>query len=197
MPSCIVVAFGIAARIALTAIRKLRQNGHKIGLLRPVTLFPFPEAPIQALAGGMRRFVTVELNSGQMVEDVRLAVNGKSEVLFYGRPGGAIITPEELYEKLLDDVAQFFQQFGLYSCQVALRNTARGVFVSAAAIGGSDFLYIYFIYRPETDFASVVIHFPDKYRNFNIFHSQGKGGKIFSVIRGRERCPQTSFLLHG
>jgi 2-oxoglutarate ferredoxin oxidoreductase subunit alpha len=97
----IVVAFGIAARIALAAVRKLRQEGHKIGLLRPITLFPFPEAPIQALVGGNRRFITVELNAGQMVEDVRLAVNGKSEVLFYGRPGGAIITPEELYEKLL------------------------------------------------------------------------------------------------
>ncbi|HKN19325.1 MAG TPA: transketolase C-terminal domain-containing protein, partial [Dissulfurispiraceae bacterium] len=97
----IVVAFGIAARIALSVVRKLRQEGHKIGLLRPITLFPFPEAPIRTLAGGNRRFITVELNAGQMVEDVRLAVNGKSEVLFYGRPGGAIITPEELYEKLL------------------------------------------------------------------------------------------------
>ncbi len=97
----IVVAFGIAARIALSVVRKLRQEGHKIGLLRPITLFPFPEAPIRALTGGNRRFITVELNAGQMVEDVRLAVNGKSEVLFYGRPGGAIITPEELYEKLL------------------------------------------------------------------------------------------------
>jgi len=97
----IVVAFGIAARIALASLRKLRQGGHKIGLIRPITLFPFPEAPIRALAGGNRRFITVELNSGQMVEDVRLAVNGRSEVLFYGRPGGAIITPEELYEKLL------------------------------------------------------------------------------------------------
>src|SRR5208337_1958548 len=97
----IVVAFGIAARVALAAVRKLRQEGHKIGLLRPITLFPFPEAPIRALAGSKRKFITVELNSGQMVEDVRLAVNGKSEVLFYGRPGGAIITPEELHEKLL------------------------------------------------------------------------------------------------
>ncbi|MBF0558543.1 MAG: 3-methyl-2-oxobutanoate dehydrogenase subunit VorB [Nitrospirae bacterium] len=97
----IVVAFGIAARIALAAVRKLRHEGRKIGLLRPITLYPFPDAPIQELAGGNRRFITVELNAGQMIEDVRLAVNGKSEVLFYGRPGGAIITPEELYEKLL------------------------------------------------------------------------------------------------
>lgn len=97
----VVVAFGIAARVALSAIRRLRQEGHKIGLLRPVTLFPFPEVQIGALAGGGRRFITIELNAGQMVEDVRLAVNGKSKVLFYGRPGGAIITPEELYEQLL------------------------------------------------------------------------------------------------
>lgn len=96
----IVVAFGIAARIALSALRKMRQEGYKAGLLRPVTLFPFPEKVIGGLAGGGRRFLTVELNAGQMVEDVRLAVNGKSEVLFYGKPGGAVITPEELCEKL-------------------------------------------------------------------------------------------------
>jgi 2-oxoglutarate ferredoxin oxidoreductase subunit alpha len=96
----IVVAFGIAARIAFSAVRTMRQEGFKIGLLRPITLFPFPEKEINSLAGGNRRFITVELNAGQMVEDVRLAVNGKSEVLFYGRPGGGVITPEELYEKL-------------------------------------------------------------------------------------------------
>ncbi len=97
----IVVAFGIAARIAMSAVRKLRSEGHKIGLFRPITLFPFPEKQLNDLADKNRRFIAVELNAGQMVEDVRLAVNGKSEVLFYGRPGGAIITPEELHEKLL------------------------------------------------------------------------------------------------
>jgi 2-oxoglutarate ferredoxin oxidoreductase subunit alpha len=96
----IVVAFGIAARIATSAVRRLRNEGHRIGLFRPITLFPFPEKALHELAGGNRKFIVVELNSGQMVEDVRLAVNGKSEVLFYGRPGGAIITPEELYEKI-------------------------------------------------------------------------------------------------
>ena len=96
----VVIAFGIAARIAVSAVRKMRSEGRKVGLLRPVTLFPFPEKPICGLAGNGRRFITVELNAGQMVEDVRLAVNGKSEVLFYGKPGGAIITPEELYERL-------------------------------------------------------------------------------------------------
>ncbi len=97
----IVVAFGSAARIALATMKHLRTTGHRVGLLRPITLFPFPVTPLYELAGGSRRFIVVELNAGQMVEDVQLAVNGKSEVLFYGRPGGALITPEGLYEKLL------------------------------------------------------------------------------------------------
>jgi 2-oxoglutarate ferredoxin oxidoreductase subunit alpha len=99
----IVVSFGIAARIATAAVRMLREEGRKIGHFRPITLFPFPERQLQDLAGANRRFMTVELNAGQMVEDVRLAVNGRSEVLFYGRPGGAIMTPEELYERLKDE----------------------------------------------------------------------------------------------
>ncbi|MBI5206081.1 MAG: 3-methyl-2-oxobutanoate dehydrogenase subunit VorB [Nitrospirae bacterium] len=96
----IVVAFGIAARIALSAVKRLRKEGFKIGFFRPVTLFPFPEKELASLANADRRFITIELNAGQMVEDVRLAVNGKSEVLFYGRTGGAIMTPEEIYEEL-------------------------------------------------------------------------------------------------
>ncbi len=96
----IVVAFGIAARIALSAVKRLRQEGAKIGLFRPVTLFPFPCNELNSLAGHNKRFISIELNAGQMVEDVRLAVNGKSEVLFYGRTGGAIMTPEEVYDEL-------------------------------------------------------------------------------------------------
>lgn len=96
----IVVSFGIAARIAAATVKMLRKEGMKVGHFRPITLFPFPEKQIRALAGGNRRFMVVELNAGQMVEDVRLAVNGKSEVLFYGRPGGAVFTLEELYERL-------------------------------------------------------------------------------------------------
>jgi len=95
----IVVAFGIAARIALSAIKEMRREGKKIGLFRPITLFPFPEKQLANFAGKGRRFLVAEMNAGQMVEDVRLAVNGKSEVLFYGRPGGVVFTPEELYAK--------------------------------------------------------------------------------------------------
>lgn len=94
----ILVAFGIAARIASSAVKRMRRDGKKVGLFRPVTLFPFPEREIAALADKGKRFLTVELNSGQMVEDVRLSVNGRSKVYFYGRPGGAIMTPEEVME---------------------------------------------------------------------------------------------------
>lgn len=95
----VVVAFGIAARIALSAVRDLRSEGRKIGLFRPVTLFPFPEKQISRLAAKGPAFVVAEMNAGQMVEDVRLAVNGKAEVFFYGRPGGVVFTPEEIYRK--------------------------------------------------------------------------------------------------
>ena len=94
----VVVAFGIAARIALSAVRELRKEGKKIGLFRPVTLFPFPEEQLRRLAGRGRRFMVAEMNAGQMCEDVRLSINGLSEVLFYGRPGGVVFNPEELYK---------------------------------------------------------------------------------------------------
>ncbi|OGW36384.1 MAG: 3-methyl-2-oxobutanoate dehydrogenase subunit VorB [Nitrospirae bacterium RBG_13_39_12] len=97
----LIVAFGIAARVALSSVNRLRREGFKVGLFRPITLFPFPEKEIFMLSGKKRRFITVEMNAGQMVEDVKLAVNGRSEVLFYGRPGGAIMTPEEVQEKIM------------------------------------------------------------------------------------------------
>ncbi|HMK55900.1 MAG TPA: 3-methyl-2-oxobutanoate dehydrogenase subunit VorB [Dissulfurispiraceae bacterium] len=96
----IVVAFGVSARIAFSSVKRLRDERRKVGMFRPISLFPFPETRINDLAGLNKRFLVVELNMGQMVEDVRLAVNGKSEVLFYGRPGGSVITPEELQEKI-------------------------------------------------------------------------------------------------
>jgi len=96
----LIVAFGIAARIALSSVRRLRHEGYRVGLFRPITLFPFPEKQLFILAEEIKRFVTIEMNAGQMVEDVRLAVDGRSEVLFYGKPGGAIMTPEEVQEKI-------------------------------------------------------------------------------------------------
>jgi 2-oxoglutarate ferredoxin oxidoreductase subunit alpha len=97
----IVVAFGIVARIALASVVKLRREGFKVGLFRPITLFPFPEKELSALSESKRCFITVEMNAGQMVEDVRLSINGKSEVHFYGRTGGAVITPEEVHDEIV------------------------------------------------------------------------------------------------
>ncbi len=96
----LLVAFGSSSRICQKALKMARQKGMKIGLLRPVTLFPFPEKRICQLAEKVNGILTVELNSGQMIEDVRLAVNGKVEVEFYGRMGGMMPTPDELFKEL-------------------------------------------------------------------------------------------------
>lgn len=96
----ILVAFGIAARIALASVKRLRREGLKVGLFRPITLFPFPEKELFLLAGEKRRFISIEMNTGQMIEDIRLAINGRSEVLFYGKPGGSILTPEEVQKNI-------------------------------------------------------------------------------------------------
>ncbi|HSW64544.1 MAG TPA: 3-methyl-2-oxobutanoate dehydrogenase subunit VorB [Dissulfurispiraceae bacterium] len=97
----ILVAHGVAARIALSAMGHLRKLGRRVGLFRPQTLYPFPEKQLSELAVKGRRMVVVELNAGQMVEDVRLAVNGKADVDFIGRMGGLLITPEELAEEIV------------------------------------------------------------------------------------------------
>jgi 2-oxoglutarate ferredoxin oxidoreductase subunit alpha len=73
-----------------------RNEGIKAGLIRPITLFPFPEKIIANAAERVERFLVVEMNMGQMVEDVRLAVNGKAPVSFYGRPGGAVLAVEDI-----------------------------------------------------------------------------------------------------
>ena len=91
-----VVAFGSVARIARTSVDLARKEGMNVGLFRPVTLFPFPESEIHALSRRVKSFLTVELNTGQMVEDVRLSVQRDSEVHFYGRPPGSLPTPEEI-----------------------------------------------------------------------------------------------------
>ena len=92
----IVIAFGIAARIAKGAIKRLREEGVKVGLLRPITLWPFPFKVIRDLSKKVKHFFVFEMNMGQMVEDVKLAIEGNGEVYFYGRPGGVILTPLEI-----------------------------------------------------------------------------------------------------
>ncbi|MGD0917884.1 MAG: 3-methyl-2-oxobutanoate dehydrogenase subunit VorB [Thermodesulfobacteriota bacterium] len=91
-----VVAFGIAARIAKGAIKRIREQGLKVGLIRPISLWPFPSDIIKEFAKRVRLFFVFEMNMGQMMEDVRLALEGDCEVHFYGRPGGIIPTPLEI-----------------------------------------------------------------------------------------------------
>jgi len=96
----VLVAYGSIARIAKAAMELARAEGLKVGFVRPITLWPFPETSIAEIAGRAKKFLVVEMSAGQMVEDVRLAVNGRAEVAFYGRMGGGIPTEEEVFEQI-------------------------------------------------------------------------------------------------
>ncbi|MFC1917894.1 3-methyl-2-oxobutanoate dehydrogenase subunit VorB [Chloroflexota bacterium] len=95
--SLIIVAFGIAARIARGAVKSARAQGMKVGLFQPVTLWPFPEKELKVLAKKTRHFFVFEMNMGQMLEDVQLALEGKVKIEFYGRTGGVIPNPSEIF----------------------------------------------------------------------------------------------------
>ena len=95
-----IVAFGSAARIAEKAIEMARAEGIKVGLFRPITLWPFPTNEIAAAAAKVKGILVAEINAGQMVDDVRLAVNGKVPVEHYGRLGGIVPEPEEMVKVL-------------------------------------------------------------------------------------------------
>jgi 2-oxoglutarate ferredoxin oxidoreductase subunit alpha len=105
----VVVAFGAAARIAKGAIRNARSEGLKVGMVRPITLWPFPSQKLQETAQKIRQFLVFEMNMGQMMEDVQLALEGKREISFYGRPGGVIPTPDEV----LRVITRLYYQKGL------------------------------------------------------------------------------------
>ncbi len=96
----VVVGFGTAGRVAQSAIHAARGAGLKVGLHRPISLFPFPSLRLAELAERVKGFLVVEMNAGQMVEDVRLAVNGRVPVKFYGRMGGVVPLPEEVLEQI-------------------------------------------------------------------------------------------------
>ena len=99
----VIVAFGSSARICSATVEMARAEGLKVGLLRPITLYPFPKKQIAELAArGVKGFLSAELNAGQMVEDVRLAVNGKAPVEHYGRQGGMLFNPDEVLAALKD-----------------------------------------------------------------------------------------------
>ncbi len=98
------VAYGSSSRICQKAVEIARQKGIKVGLLRPITLFPYPTKVIQSLAEKVKGFLAVEMSAGQMVEDVRLAVCGKVPVEHYGRLGGMIPTPNEVVKALEEKI---------------------------------------------------------------------------------------------
>ncbi len=96
----VVVAYGISARIVRGAVTKARKEGIKVGWIRPITLWPFPYEQINRAADEFKIFLTVELSCGQMVEDVKLAVAGKSPVVFFGRTGGGVPTVDDVLEQI-------------------------------------------------------------------------------------------------
>ncbi|MFO8056669.1 MAG: 3-methyl-2-oxobutanoate dehydrogenase subunit VorB [bacterium] len=104
-----VVAFGTAARIAKGAINRVRKEGMQVGLMRPITLWPFPTEALQELVGrGIGELLVFELNAGQMIEDVKRVVEGKVDCSLYARPGGVIPTPLELSKAI---TTRYYQKF--------------------------------------------------------------------------------------
>ena len=96
----VVVAFGASSRVARSAIKAAREEGIKVGMIRPITVWPFPDKTIEKVIPTAKKFLCVEMNMGQMVDDVRLVVNGRKPVEFFGRTGGVIPTPAEVLDRI-------------------------------------------------------------------------------------------------
>jgi 2-oxoisovalerate ferredoxin oxidoreductase alpha subunit len=101
----LLVGFGIVSRILRSAVETLRKDGVQAGLFRPITLWPYPSTILNEIASRVHKVLVVELSNGQMIEDVRLAVQGKVPVEFYGRVGGNVPSVEELHEQVMERVA--------------------------------------------------------------------------------------------
>ena len=97
-----IVAFGIAARVSKNAIVEARKQGLKVGMIRPITLWPFPEKALKAAAQKCKAFISVELSMGQMIDDVKLAIECKKPVLLCNRTGGMIMSPDEVVAKIVE-----------------------------------------------------------------------------------------------
>ncbi|MBN1497400.1 MAG: 3-methyl-2-oxobutanoate dehydrogenase subunit VorB [Spirochaetes bacterium] len=91
----VVIAYGTTARIAKGAIKRVRKDGVRAGMIRPISLWPFPKKLLNNLASRVRQFVVFEMSTGQMLEDVQIALEGKADITFHGRPGGTVPTPIE------------------------------------------------------------------------------------------------------
>lgn len=97
----IIIAYGTSARISKAVIKQAKKKGIKVGLIRPITLWPFPEEIIAKTAQRVKAILVVEMSLGQLIDDVKIAVAGKTDIFFYGRTGGIIPTPEEIYQQIL------------------------------------------------------------------------------------------------
>jgi 2-oxoisovalerate ferredoxin oxidoreductase alpha subunit len=102
----LLVGYGITSRILRSAVEAARAEGHRVGLFRPISLWPFPSEALRKAAGGVHQVVVVELSNGQMVEDVRLALNGRIPVEFYGRTGGNVPSVEEIQTEVIARAAK-------------------------------------------------------------------------------------------
>lgn len=96
----VIAAYGTISRIAKTAISQLEKEGYKVGLIRPITLWPYPYDEFEKINDKCKGILTVEMNTGQMVDDVKIAVKGKFPVYFHGRTGGMVPTPDEIIDKV-------------------------------------------------------------------------------------------------
>jgi pyruvate/2-oxoacid:ferredoxin oxidoreductase alpha subunit len=101
----LLVGYGIVSRVLLSTVEALRKEGVKAGLFRPITLWPYPSKALVKAAANVEKVIVVELSNGQMVEDVRLAVNGKVPVEFYGRVGGNVPSVAELQQQVFERMA--------------------------------------------------------------------------------------------
>jgi 2-oxoglutarate ferredoxin oxidoreductase subunit alpha len=99
----VIAAYGITSRICKSVVNKLRHDGAKIGMFRPITLWPFPYEEVRKLAEHAKRFLVVELNTGQMVEDIRLGSEGRAVVDFFGKVGGLLPTEREIGDKIAEE----------------------------------------------------------------------------------------------
>jgi 2-oxoglutarate ferredoxin oxidoreductase subunit alpha len=119
----VLVAYGAASRIARSAVNKAREQGIRAGLIRPITLWPYPTAAIETALANTTAFLAVELSMGQMVDDLRLAVNGRRPVSFFGHTGGIVPTPDEVLVAIQKVAAG--EQFNLVPFQTRLTEGAR------------------------------------------------------------------------
>jgi len=102
----VIAAYGTVARIAKTAIEVLREKGIKVGMIRPITVFPFPYKTFEKMAEKVNKFLVVEMSLGQMVEDVKLGVCGKAQIRFYGRTGGMVPS----YDEIVTEIEKFLKE---------------------------------------------------------------------------------------